>query len=94
MNKIYRILGHKGNTTIPFAIRLKTHFTPNGVISYEIKDSDTLILRREKVCDHCAAPNGSYQEASLLDVINSLTDTEQKAVFRYLAKKISDQEDF
>ena len=93
-NKVYKIIGNKGNTTIPLQIRLKTHFQPNEVISLEVKDADTLVIRHESRCHDCDSGKELQKEASLLDVINSLTDTEQKAVFRYLAKKISDQEDF
>lgn len=35
MNKIIRVLGRKGNTTIPFAIRMKTGFKPQDVISFD-----------------------------------------------------------
>lgn len=94
MNKIFRVLGRKGNTTVPFAIRIKSRFKPGDVISYEIKDADTLILHREKVCDHCTDVREKPKEASLLDVINSLSASEQKAVLRYLANRISSGEDF
>ena len=92
MNKIFRVLGRKGNTTVPFAIRIKSRFKPGDVISYEIKDADTLILHREKVCDHCTDVCEKPKEASLLDV--SLSASEQKAVLRYLANRISSGEDF
>ena len=94
INKIIRVLGRKGNTTIPFAIRMKTGFKPQDVISFEVKDRDTLIIHKEKICDRCNGNRTKPKEASLLDVINSLTDSEQKAVFRYLAKRLSDKEDF
>ena len=94
MNKIIRVLGRKGNTTIPFAIRMNTGFKPQDVISFEVKDRDTLIIHKEKICDRCNGNRTKPKEASLLDVINSLTDSEQKAVFRYLAKRLSDKEDF
>lgn len=94
MNKIFRVLGRKGNTTVPFAIRIKSRFKPGDVISYEFKDADTLILHREKVCDHCTDVCEKPKEASLLDVINSLSASEQKAVLRYLANRISSGEDF
>ena len=93
-SKVYKIIGNKGNTTIPLSIRLKTHFQPNEVVSFEVKDADTLVIHHESLCRECDGGKELQKEASLLDVINSLTDTEQKAVFRYLAKKISDQEDF
>ena len=54
MNKIYRLIGKEGRTTIPFDIRLKMRIGYNSLLSYEMKDENTIILRREKVCDHCS----------------------------------------
>ena len=65
MNKIIRVLGRKGNTTIPFAIRMKTGFKPQDVISFEVKDRDTLIIHKEKICDRC---NGIEIDDGILNV--------------------------
>lgn len=92
MNKVYRILGKKGRITIPFVIRMRQRFVFNDVVSFEEKDDQTVIIRREKICDHCKA-EAVEKEASLLDVINSLKLSEQKAVFKYLACKLADSED-
>ena len=54
MSKIYRLIGKEGRTTIPFDIRLKMRIGYNSLLSYEMKDENTIILRREKVCDHCS----------------------------------------
>lgn len=93
MSKIYKILGKRGRITIPFEIRVKKGFSYNDVVSFEEKDDDTVIIRREKVCDNCKTTCNIDKEASLLDIINSLKLTEQKAVFRYLAKKLTDSEE-
>ena len=87
MNKIYRLVGKKGRTTIPFDIRVKMKIGCNSLLSYEMKDENTIILRREKVCDHCN--DHGVKEGSILDVVNSLTETEQKALHRYLSIKLS-----
>ena len=87
MNKIYRLVGKKGRTTIPFDIREKMKIGCNSLLSYEMKDENTIILRREKVCDHCS--DHGVKEGSILDVVNSLTETEQKALHRYLSIKLS-----
>ena len=63
---------------------------PDSRVACEV----TLILHREKVCDHCTEVREKPKEASLLDVINSLSASEQKAVLRYLANRISSGEDF
>ena len=87
MNKIYRLVGKKGRTTIPFDIRVKMKIGCNSLLSYEMKDENTIILRREKVCDHCS--DHGVKAGSILDVVNSLTETEQKALHRYLSIKLS-----
>ena len=70
MSKIYRLIGKEGRTTIPFDIRLKMRIGYNSLLSYEMKDENTIILRREKVCDHCK--DTDVREGSILDVVNSL----------------------
>lgn len=91
MNKIYRLIGKEGRTTIPFDIRLKMRIGYNSLLSYEMKDENTVILRREKICDHCK--DSGAKKGSILDVINSLTPTEQRALYRYLSVKLaSDKE--
>ena len=50
-------------------------------------------LYDKKVCVQCGG-KVNPKEATLLDVINSLSESEQKAVFNYLAKRISTEEDF
>lgn len=90
MNKIYRLIGKKGRTTIPFEIRQKMRIGCNSLLSYEMKDENTIIISREKVCDHCN--EHGVKEGSILDVVNSLTETEQKALHRYLSIKLASKE--
>lgn len=86
MEKVYRLIGKRGRTTVPFEIRMKMRLGYNSLISYEMQDDDTVIFRREKVCDGCKEPQ--IEEATILDVVNSLTDGEQKALHRYLSIKL------
>ena len=85
MNKIFKLIGKRGRTTVPFEIRMKMRLGYNSLVSYELKDEDTLILRKEKICDGCKEP-------TILDVVNSLSDTEQKALYRYLSIRLSKAE--
>lgn len=57
MAKIYRFLGKSGRTTIPYPLRLAMNIKRYDLISYEL-DGDTIIVRREKICDNCAAESG------------------------------------
>ena len=93
MKKTYRFVSTKGQITIPFELRIKRHIHAGTLFSVEDSDEDTIILHREKICDKCADTNTVEKEASLLDVINSLNTSEQKAVFHYLARKLTDSGD-
>ena len=90
MNKIFKLIGKRGRTTVPFEIRMKMRLGYNSLVSYELKDEDTLILRKEKNCDGGKEP--TIKEATILDVVNSLSDTEQKALYRYLSIRLSKAE--
>ena len=88
MNKIYRTLGKRGHTTIPYAIRVRLGLSHNDLISFE-EDGDTVIVRREKVCDEC---DDFYDDAdmpdddndTLLDFVDDLSDKERMTLFLYL----------
>ena len=69
---------------------LLSHDSGRTFVSYEMKDENTVILRKEKICDGCKHPDEN--EGSILDVVNSLTETEQKALHRYLSIKLSAKE--
>ena len=87
MNKIYRTLGKHGRTTIPYVIRVKLGLRHNDLISFE-EDGDTVIVRREKVCNNCFADDIDFSEAdsndALLDFVDDLSDKERMTLFFYL----------
>ena len=88
MNKIYRTLGKRGRTTIPYAIRVKLGLRHNDLISFE-EDGDTVIVRREKVCDECDDFLDDIDEIgedsdALLDFGDDLSDKERMTLFLYL----------
>ena len=90
--KTYRILGKKGRTTIPFEMRQKLGFGYNDVVSFEEKDGGVFV-RREKICDNCKAvesdASNKTDEISLLDFVDGLSNSEQKALLVHLAVKQS-----
>lgn len=58
MAQMFRILGKRGRITIPFEIRQRVGFSYNDVLSFtEAPDGRTVIVKREKICDNCAAKN-------------------------------------
>ena len=93
--KINKILGKRGRITIPYEIRLKMGFKYNDVVSFEEQDNNTVIIRREKICDGCKkdAPNPIEKptdEITLLEFLDGLSDAEQRAVFVHLMTKWTD----
>jgi AbrB family looped-hinge helix DNA binding protein len=93
--KINKILGKRGRITIPYEIRLKMGFKYNDLVSFEEQDNNTVIIRREKICDGCKkdAPNPVEKptdEITLLEFLDGLSDAEQRAVFVHLMTKWTD----
>ena len=93
-NKIYRILGRRGNTTIPYEIRKNCGSPRHDLISFEEHDQNTVIIRHEKVCDGCGKLNLNEKKAvakptneeTLLDFVDSLSRDEQAAMLQHLCK--------
>lgn len=88
MNKIYRTLGKRGRTTIPYAIRVRLGLRHNDLLSFE-EDGDAVIVRREKVCDECDYFLDDIDEIgedndALLDFVDDLSDKERMTLFFYL----------
>lgn len=92
MAQMFRILGKRGRITIPFEIRQRVGFSYNDVLSFtEAPDGRTVIVKREKICDNCAAEKPQRKEAedtiTLFDFLNGLSDEQQKAAFAHLKLK-------
>ena len=90
--KINKILGKRGRITIPYEIRLKMGFKYNDVVSFEEQENNTVIIRREKICDGCKkdAPNPVEKptdEITLLDFLDGLSAAEQRAALIHLSVK-------
>ena len=104
MSKIYRVLGKMGRITIPFEIRMRQRFAFNDVVSFEEQEDHSVVIRREKICDHCNSKSEKIakserkirtvkKEASILDVVNTLDTQEKKALLKYLARQLADVEE-
>ena len=92
MAQMFRILGKRGRITIPFEIRQRVGFSYNDVLSFtEAPDGRAVIVKREKICDNCAAEKPQRKEAedtiTLFDFLNSLSGEQQKAAFAHLKLK-------
>jgi len=88
MNKIFKILGKRGRITIPYEIRMKLGFAYNDVLSFEEQDDNTVIIKREKICDDCGKKPASKKKptdlGTLLDFIDELSREEKKVAFFHL----------
>jgi len=93
METIYRILGKRGRTTIPYAFRIIMGFHPNDLISFR-RDGDEIIVRREKVCDNCASSDQNelpVTTAALKEFLSSLPTNVQKEAFIYLSRGLCNE---
>jgi AbrB family looped-hinge helix DNA binding protein len=86
MMRLYRVLGKHGRITIPFEIRKRIGFGYNDILSFTVRDEDTVIIRKEKVCDDCEEFEVICQEDfSIEDFLDSLSEEEQKEALVHLS---------
>lgn len=87
MEPIYRILGKRGRTTIPYALRIALGFRPNDLVSFR-REGDVVIVKREKVCNNCKDADGAevpVTSAALHDFLDTLPPSVRKDALVYLA---------
>ena len=88
MNKTYRILGKRGRITIPFEIRRELGFACNDVVSFDIRNDSTVVVKRERICDGCrTAEQDAFNTISLRDFLDGLPEREQHAALSHLRDK-------
>lgn len=90
--KTRKILGRRGRITIPYEIRMKIGMEAGDVLSFEEEGTDTVIITREAVCSDCPDSDKPmlekpYNEESLLDFLDGLSQTEQRAALVHLSIK-------
>lgn len=83
--KIVRVLGKRGRITIPYEIRVRNKIGYNDILSFEEKDKNTIIVRKEKLCSGCT-PECFDEENSIPieDFNDSLTPEQQRRATIYL----------
>ena len=89
MKTIYRILGKRGRITIPFAFRQEVGFRPDDVLSFTIQEDQTVLIKREKLCNNCNTEKdaGEGTGVTLLDFLDSLSPEQQQAAVLHLSTK-------
>ena len=93
-NTIYRVMGKRGRITIPYEFRQQVGFGYNDILSFTRQDDNTVIVKREKICDNCNhrkvnAAVAEIPEAgmTLMELLDSLTPAQQKAALVHLSVK-------
>lgn len=84
--RLYRVLGKYGRITIPFEIRKRIGFGYNDILSFTVRDEDTVIIRKEKLCDNCMDfEEISNDEVSIEEFLDSLSEKEQRDALVHLS---------
>lgn len=89
-NTIYRIMGKRGRITIPYEFRQQVGFGDYDVLSFTRQDDNTVLVRREKICDNCSgkkvfAAQVSEPNMTLMELLDSLTPAQQRAALVHLS---------
>lgn len=88
---IYRIMGKRGRITIPYEFRQQVGFGYNDVLSFTRQDDNTVMVKRERICDECKnrAKQAATPDFTLLELLDSLTPAQQKATLLHLSTQIA-----
>ena len=93
-NTIYRVMGKRGRITIPYEFRQQVGFGYNDILSFTKQDDNTVIVKRENICNNCNhrkvnAAVAEIPEAgmTLMELLDSLTAAQQKAALVHLSVK-------
>lgn len=83
--KIYRIIGSEGRITIPYAIRQAIGFLPDDVVSFQLMEDDSVLVRREALRGKEKIPPGSGRDASLIAFLESLDEKQRYSALVHLS---------
>ena len=83
--KIFRIIGNEGRITIPYAIRQAIGFLPDNVVSFQLVDADSVLVRREALCEKEKTASVSKPDTNLIEYLESLSPKEQYTALVHLS---------
>lgn len=83
--KLYRIIGNEGRITIPFSIRQAVGFLPDDVVSFQLMDAESVLVRRETLRDQEKTASVPKPDATLIDFLESLSPKEQHTALVHLS---------
>ena len=85
---IRRMLGKRGNTTIPQEIRQAAGWKYNDVLSFTWDGCDSVIVKKEKFCDNCAGKQKENKErATAQALMEQMSPEFRKAALEFLLAK-------
>jgi len=82
--KISRIIGREGRITIPWAIRQKVGFQPDDVVSFQLMEDDSVLVRRESTCGK-EKTTGAGRDASIMAFLDSLDEKQRYSALVHLS---------
>lgn len=86
MFQIYRVLGRKGRITIPLELRERVGFSSNDILSFTQQDDSTIIVRKEKICSHCAeGKSRKNTNDSILEFLSELSEEQKRMALVHLS---------
>ena len=83
--KLYRIIGNEGRITIPYSIRQAVGFLPDDVVSFQLVDADSVLVRREALCEKEKTASVSKPDTNLIEYLKSLSPKEQYTALVHLS---------
>ena len=86
--KIYKILGKRGRITIPYVIRQELGFEQDDVLSFEVKDDGSVIIRAEPRCCACHEED-QPSIISLQDILDELPIEAKRDALVYLSMQLA-----
>ncbi len=92
-NTIYRVMGKRGRITIPYEFRQQVGFGYNDILSFTRQDDNTVIVKREKVCDDCKSriEQDEIPDITVLELLDSLSPAQQRAALIRLSMNWAEQ---
>ena len=102
--KTLRILGKRGRVTVPQEVRDEIGLERGDVVSFDVVDEDSVLVRRERLCDSCVTQTNQTDMMKLLvqamrlahpgesaqDAFEFLTDLTPPQRFDCVARIIAD----
>ena len=83
--RLYRIIGNEGRIAIPYSIRQAIGFLPDDVVSFQLMDADSVLVRRETLREKEKTAPGSKPDTPLIDYLESLSPKEQYTAMLHLS---------